>query len=434
MRTILAAVFCFLLQNIDVFAQKVREPNAAPLHKAQNLLTDVMVHDIFSPPVASRIYAYAHLAAYETLAQAGITGVPSLQNRLPQFPLLKMPKAGLDPVVAALEAFHRTGRALVFSEQQFSDSMQALIQQIATANGTGKQLANSLRAGQQIADSILSWAAKDRYKETRSIRRYQLKKTAGTWLPTPPGYMGAIEPHWKQMRPITLDSAAQFRPPLATPYSTDTASAFYKEAFEVYDVCSHLTREQQEIASFWDCNPFHLTMQGHLHFATKKISPGGHWMQIAGLASRMKQEGIGRAALAYTSTAIAIYDAFISCWEEKYNSQLIRPETYINSHISESWRPLLQTPPFPEYPSGHSVVSGAAATVLTQLYGDNFTFVDDSELPYGLPTRRFISFVAASEEAAISRLYGGIHYRPAIENGMKEGRAIGKWVLKRLGL
>lgn len=414
-------------------AQNNSTTDAAALHKAQDYLTEIIVHDIFSPPVASRIYLYPHIAAYETLVAAGVNKGASFSGRLPAFPAIPKIKESIDPVIASLEAFRITGRQFLFSEERFSDSMQVLIQAQLKARKAEKLLNASLQAGKQVADSILQWASKDRYKETRAIRRYQLKKTPGSWLPTPPGYIAAIEPHWKQIRCLTLDSAAVFRPKAATEFAVEPGTLFHKEALEVYTVCTSLTDEQKAIAAFWDCNPFHITMQGHLNFATKKISPGGHWMQIAGLVSRMKSESISEASQAYALTAIAIFDAFISCWEEKYNSQLIRPETYINSHIDESWRPLLQTPPFPEYPSGHSVVSGAAATVLTKLYGDNFAFVDDTERPYGLPDRSFSSFHKASEEAAISRLYGGIHYRPAIVNGLEQGRKVGDQVVKKLG-
>lgn len=431
MRAILLSIGISLW--MPLFSQQKNTDSAAPLHQAQLYLTEVIVHDIFSPPVSSRIYVYPHIAAYETLVACGSDSIKTLYGKLPELPQISRLKGNIDPVLASLEAFRITGRQFLFSEERFSDSMQALIKGTATLRRTEAKLAASLEAGKQVADSILKWASKDRYKETRAIRRYQLKKTPGSWLPTPPGYISAIEPHWKQIRCLTMDSASVYRPAAVTEFSTEQGSAFYKEAMEVYNVGNALTAEQRAIAAFWDCNPFHITMQGHLNYATKKISPGGHWMQIAGLASRIRNQGIGRASQAYMLTAIAVFDAFISCWEEKYNSQLIRPETYINSHINETWRPMLQTPPFPEYPSGHSVVSGAAAAVLTQLYGDNFYFEDDTEVPYGLPVRSFRSFRLASEEAAISRLYGGIHYRPAIENGLEQGRGVGEQVINRLG-
>ena len=138
------------------------------------------------------------------------------------------------------------------------------------------------------------------------------------------------------------------------------------------------------------------------------------------------------ATYALTSTALA--DAFISCWDEKYRSNYIRPETVINDYIDPNWQPLLQTPPFPEYTSGHSVISGAAGVALTSIYGESFAFVDDSEVIYGLPIKKYNSFTAASDEAAISRLYGGIHFMPSITNGVNQGRQLGQYLVGKINL
>ena len=168
--------------------------------------------------------------------------------------------------------------------------------------------------------------------------------------------------------------------------------------------------------------------------ATKKITPGGHWMSIAGIASRKADATFSKSVEAYALTSIALFDAFISCWDEKYRSVLVRPETVINENIDQDWVPLLQTPPFPEHTSGHSVISRAAALALTDIYGDNFSFSDDTEVQYGLPIRSFTSFKHASEEAAVSRLYGGIHYRPAIDYGVAQGEQVGKFVIENLDI
>jgi hypothetical protein len=217
-----------------------------------------------------------------------------------------------------------------------------------------------------------------------------------------------------------------------TPFSTDKKSQFYKEAIEVYEMGKNQTPEQREIAFFWDCNPFMMNVKGHVMFATKKISPGGHWINITRVACNKINADFAQSAEAYTLVSSALMDAFISCWDEKYRSKLIRPETYINQYIDEDWVPTLQTPPFPEYTSGHSVISSASAVVLTKLFGDNFAFTDSTEVEFGLSARSFKSFIQASEEAAISRMYGGIHYRPAVEIGVKEGRAVGYYLLQKI--
>ena len=188
------------------------------------------------------------------------------------------------------------------------------------------------------------------------------------------------------------------------------------------------TSEEVAIAQFWDCNPYVSVNKGHFMFASKKITPGAHWIGICKIATQKSNSDFEKTVFAYTKTSIAIFDGFISCWDEKYRSNLIRPETLINKYIDNFWIPLLQTPPFPEYTSGHSVVSGAASEVLTNIFGDNFDFEDTTEIPYGLPIRNFTSFKNAAKEAAISRIYGGIHYNSAVKNGLSQGILLGKFV------
>jgi len=231
---------------------------------------------------------------------------------------------------------------------------------------------------------------------------------------------------------FAIDSAQQFKPVPPAKFSSDKKSDFYKEALLVYETGNNLTEEQREIAFFWDCNPFMMNVKGHVMFATKKISPGGHWMNITHVACEQVHATFTQSAEAYARVSIALIDAFISCWDEKYRSNLIRPETYINQYIDEDWVPTLQTPPFPEYTSGHSVISAASATTLTNLFGDNFEYTDSTEVAFGLPPRSFKSFYDACEEAAISRMYGGIHYLPACQVGIMEGKEIGTFILKKI--
>jgi hypothetical protein len=423
---------CVLIY-IPLAAQKVdTKDEAALLRRSEKALTRVIVHDIFSPPVASRIYLYASMAAYETIALSG-TEAKSLSFSLKGFPSISVnDKEPINFQVATICAFLKTAERFVFSEQSIRDSMHAILKTIKKVRPDVYQ--RSIALGVRVSDSIVRWAAGDHYKETRKLRRYSLIKENGKWLPTPPGYMSAVEPYWAMMRTVALDSAAECRPVAPPEYSTDTKSAFYKEAYEVYMAGNLLTPEQKAIAAFWDCNPFFLNTQGHLNFATKKLSPGGHWMSIAGIAAAKSRADLMTTAAAYMYTAIALYDGFISCWEEKFRSNLIRPETYINATIDEKWRPVLQTPPFPEYTSGHSVISNAAAIVLTHFFGENFSFDDVTETEFGLPVRSFTSFEHAAEEAAISRLYGGIHYRAAIQNGTEQGRRIGKKVIEKINI
>ncbi|WP_420455974.1 vanadium-dependent haloperoxidase [Rubrivirga sp.] len=394
------------------------------LHGAVQRVTDVMTHDIFSPPQASRVYAYVSVAAYEALVPTR-PEMASLAGQLRDFDAPPPPEGDVHGPTAAVWAALAVGEALTFSADEvaaYRDDAEAQLREA----GLGRRLAARSQAyGESVAEHVLAWAAEDGYAQTRSGPAYTVTNEPGTWRPTPPAYMDAIEPNWGTLRPFVLDSAAQFKPPPPPPFSLAPGTAFRQQVDEVYAVTTEMTDEQRDIAAFWDCNPYVMHTRGHAMFATKKITPGGHWMGIAAIASRDAGDDVAGAAEAYARTALALADGFLSVWDEKYRSRLIRPETVINEHLDEDWVPLLQTPPFPEYSSGHSVISGAAAEALTALYGDEVSFVDTVEIPYGLPARPFASFRQAAEEAAISRLYGGIHYRMAADHGLEQGRGVG---------
>ena len=402
-------------------------------HASVKQLTDIIIHDIFSPPVASRIYAYSNIAAYETLVHA-YPEYQSLAGQIKELTPAPAPDPGkpLDIHLAAIHSFLTIGKALIFSEDKMDAFREEKYSRIRDAGIPRDVFDNSIAYGEQVAQHILAWAKKDNYSQTRSFPKYTIKPEDEYWKPTPPDYMEGIEPHWMKIRTLVLDSCNQFMPKPPTPFSTDKNSRFYKEAMEVYETGKNLTKEQNDIASFWDCNPYVSHHKGHAMFATKKITPGGHWMGITAIATRQSKADFMRTSEAYTRVAIALFDGFISCWDEKWRSIVVRPETVINQFIDEDWVPLLQTPPFPEYTSGHSVISNASAVVLTDLFGEAFPFRDTTEMEYGLPVREFPSFMAASKEAAISRLYGGIHYRPAIEEGSAQGKKVGAWVVQQL--
>lgn len=398
-------------------------------HRTVKKLTDVIVYDIFSPPVASRVYAYPNIAAYEVLAQ-GNTAYRSLAGQINGLGTAPTAPEGarLDLEIAALKAFIKTGKALVFSESKMEDYENQLIAELKDMGIPLDVIENSMAYGSTVSDHILAWSDLDNYKQTRTYPKYTIQDDAQSWKPTPPSYMDGIEPSWNKIRTLILDSANQFVPESPTAFNMNKDSQFYKELMEVYDVGKNLTDEQEEIAQFWDCNPYVSHLNGHAMFATKKITPGGHWIGITKIVTSQEKRAMPETVEAYTRVSIALFDAFISCWDEKWRSILIRPETLINQHIDEDWVPLLQTPPFPEYTSGHSVISTAAAATLTQLFGEQLNYTDSTEVEFGLKPRDYTSFFNASEEAAISRLYGGIHYMPAIANGVKQGRQVGDFV------
>lgn len=417
----------------DDLAWKAKVQNADFLHRSIRQVTDVIVHDIFSPPVASRIYAYISIAGYEAIIHQDPAFV-SLAGQVNGLAPSPQPEAGKEYCfpLASVQATLKVGRALVFSEDKMDVFYNRIMQEFKDTGMPEEVFERSVAYGTQVADHIVAWYAKDNYKQSRSFPKYSIQDDPGSWKPTPPAYMDAVEPHWNKIRPFVLDSAAQFKPASATPFSTDKKSQFYKEANEVYETGVNLSAEQREIASFWDCNPFVMNVKGHVMFATKKISPGGHWMNITNVACKKINMDFAKTAEAYVYVSLSLIDGFISCWDEKYRSKVIRPETYINQYINEDWTPLLQTPPFPEYTSGHSVVSSASAVALTTLLGDNFSYLDSTEVEFGLTSRSFTSFNAAAAEASISRMYGGIHYRPAIENGIIEGKALGEFIMRKV--
>ena len=331
-----------------------------------------MIHDIFSPPVASRIFAYPNIAAYEIIAQVN-PAYTSLAGQLPE--LTPIPAIdtvqGINPQLAALIAHMNISRQLIFSENKFDVLQDSLFKSWKSINEV--EFEASKKYGLAVSEHIKKWMSTDNYSQTRTMPQFTVNTEDQRWQPTPPAYMEAIEPHWSKIRPFALDSAAQFKPVPPPPFSMDKNSTFYKELMEVYMISNEITKngdqsEEVAIAKFWDCNPYVSVTRGHLMFATKKITPGAHWIGITKIACRKTDSDFDNTVFAYTKTSLAIADAFISCWDEKYRSNLIRPETLINQHIDENWKPILQTPPFPEYTSGHSVVSGAASTALTSYF------------------------------------------------------------------
>lgn len=411
---------------------KTKAENPQFLHDAETKLTEVIVHDIFSPPVAARIYAYSNLAAYEALVN-GYPNYQSLAGQLNKFEAPPKPEAGKEYCfpLASVRAFMGIARNLTFSVQLYDEFEKKMYKSFEDMGMSDEVYERSIKYGEAIAAHVMAYAKKDNYPQTRGFR-HTVTNAPGTWVPTPPAYMDAVEPLWNKIRPLTLDSAAQYKPAPPTKFSEAKGSQFYKEAMLVYDTGNKLTEEQKEIANFWDCNPFKMNVAGHAAFATKKISPGGHWMDIAGQASRQVKADVMKTSQVYSMVAISLLDAFISCWDEKYRSILVRPETYINNYIDDKWQPLLQTPPFPEYTSGHSVASNASAAVLTSLFGENFAYSDSTEVRFGIPVRKYKSFKEAAAEASISRMYGGIHYIPAINEGATQGKNVGEWVLTKL--
>ena len=413
------------------YKEKIKDPELVQANVKN--LTDIIVYDIFSPPVASRVYLYPAIAAYQTMQLANEETYASLSGQVKQLePLTKSTNENVNYNIASVHAFNEVGKALIFSEDKMNAFQENLDQQLKDKGVPRSVLKASKKFGVEVAAHILAWAKGDLYNQTRTFPKYTIQEEEHYWKPTPPDYMDGIEPHWKQIRTMALDSSNQFppKPPLA--FDLTEGSPFQIQLKEVYEIGKNITDEQLEIAKFWDCNPYVTHHRGHAMFATKKITPGGHWIGITSIVTRKAKSDFQATTNAYANVTIALFDAFISCWDEKWNTLVVRPETLINKHYDEEWLPILQTPPFPEYTSGHSVISRAAAIILTYLFGDNFAFDDTTEIEYGLPVRSYDSFTGASEEAVVSRLYGGIHYMMAIEEGVAQGQKVGEHIVERI--
>ncbi|WP_420152883.1 vanadium-dependent haloperoxidase [Siphonobacter sp.] len=413
-----------------VWAEK---PNPAQhLQPSVFAVTMVMIHDVVNPPAAARFYSYCLLGAQEFVSRND-SKIPSPTRLARDFKKPDLSSVqSYDYVMAATYCILETGRLILPSGYMLEEDQKKLVEKWLTEGQPQPAIDAAIAAAQVMAKHVLAYALTDRYNQLSTRLRYRPAKGEGYWYPTPPGYIEAIEPHWKTIRPFLIDSCSQFVPQRPVTFSRDSSSNFYKLAYEVYQEGKTLSSEHRFIASYWDCNPFAINTSGHMMIGFKKISPGGHWMNITSIATTQAKLSFNRSVFVLALTAMTLHDAFISCWDEKYRSNRIRPETYIQQQIDKTWQPLLQTPPFPEYTSGHSVISTAVSEVLTYLLGDRFAFTDTTEVIFDLPTRSFQSFRQAAKEAAISRLYGGIHYRDAIEQGQEQGKAIGLFVIAKV--
>jgi hypothetical protein len=406
------------------------QPKEQLLHHLNQMLVTTVMDDLFTPPVACRIYTYPNIAFYECIRLQDSV-LPSLAGKLNGLETLPYPPRQMPPdfLIAACIAFARTGESLVGSEYKIKDWREAFVDSLRKITDSSR-LAVSVDFGTKTAEAIIAWHKKDQYLQTRAMMRYVASKKPGKWQPTPIDFAPGLEPHWKSIRPMTLKKASQFSPSKKLTYNMAKQSLFYRNVMEVYRMGKKADSLQQAIAYYWDDNPNISVEQSHFNYFIHKISPAGHWIMLTRQVCIEKKIPVSLSSQAYTLAAISMFDGFISCWYEKYTTELIRPVTVINLFIDEKWEPLIQTPPFPEFTSGHAVISSAAATVLTGLFGNNFSFVDNTEVPFGIPARSFPSFLKAAEECAWSRVYGGIHYPETARISIQQGIQIGSYVLK----
>ena len=376
----------------------------------------------FSPPVASRTFAYLGITAYEAVASGGGT----LQSLVGQLPGLKplRPRDGTtkydeaNVLHAALQAAVR--QLYVHTGPAGQRALKAVGQKFDAELAVGLSATRRKRSrsyGEALANQVLEWSGSDGGADVANMGFPQDFKSAdipGRWKPTSVIRMqqAPLLPDWGNNRTFAVASGATCSLPPPPAYSEDKTSEFYKQALEVYDTVKKLTPEQRLIARFWSDDPM------------LSPTPPGHWMFIALDILKAKNAGMEDQVDLMARLGMAVSDAFVACWKSKFEYDLLRPVTYIKMNIDKTWEPILITPPFPEYPSGHSAQSGAAAAVLTQFFGDNFAYEDKTHVREKLPVRTYKSFWSAAEEAGISRLYGGIHFRAAVERGLDQGRCV----------
>lgn len=416
----------------NAWQEKANDPEV--MHAGLQRLTEIIKFDIFSPPVASRIYAYSMVAGYEAMVP-GFPEYQSLAGQLGGLSPAPQPEAGQTYCfpLAGINAMLTMGRALVFSESSVETLEDELLESFRQMDIPQDVWDRSMDYGWSVANHILQWSKQDNYAKTRSMPKYTITRDdPARWVPTPPSYGDALEPYWMTIRQWGLPSLTHFQVAEPIPFSLEAGSDWHNAAMEVLEVSRNRTPEQEDTGWYWDDNPYAVEASGHLMQARKKTTPGGHWMNIASAACRLAGTDIMASSAVLTQTAIAIADGFIMCWQEKFRTNVIRPETYINRHIDPDFVPMIETPPFPEHPSGHATISAAAAGVLTHHFGAAFTFTDSTEVEFGMAARTFPSFLAAAEEAAMSRLYGGIHYRHGNTGGTELGLAIGQYIAENI--
>ncbi|NEX46259.1 vanadium-dependent haloperoxidase [Rhodobacter sp. ETT8] len=380
----------------------------------------------YSPPVAARAFGYLGVTGYEAVAacDAGLTSLAGQVNGLTPLP---RPAAGAHDAAVVLQAALSAAVAHFFSNtgpsgQRALATMTRKLDEQVSAGLSADVVARSRDLGLAIAAHVCGWADGDGGAVIANMgfpETYVPPADPAAWVPTSlvRQQQAPLLPDWGRVRTFAMPAGDACRLPPPPAYSEDPSSAFYAEAMEVYTTTTTLTPEQKLIARFWSDDPM------------LSSTPPGHWIFVANdlIARRQMPLAVGVDVMARLGIGMA--DAFIGCWHEKTEYNLLRPITYIRRVIDKGWTPLLNTPPFPEYPSGHSTVSGAAATVLTAALGENYAFEDFTHEREGLPARAYGSFWQAAEEAGISRLYGGIHFRSAIEQGLAQGRCIGAYAV-----
>lgn len=446
-KTLCAALLSSLLVVPNVFAQTTANSISSALNNrsadtySSAVATEWMSLALsitqqtpgFSPPVASRALAYLGLTLYESTVPGmpGYTSLAGQLNELSSLPLTQPDEPLHWPTVA--NASMATMTRMMYSNATLEnkgriDQLERLLplkygQDFDPNTYTPEIINRSESYGKLMAMAIMTWARTDGGHEAwgplrRSRANYVPPSGAGRWTATPPAFAKPLLPYWGENRTFALKTAQECAAPQPLEYSEEPSSAFYKSAQEVYRISQAATQEQRQFALYWADDP------------GKTPTPAGHWSFIANDLLKTRKASLADAAVTHARLNLAMADAFTAGWSTKYSVNLLRPVTYVQGSFDSNWvPPLMVTPPFPEYPSGHSVQSSAAAGVLEQIFGVNTAFTDNTHNDRGWGPRTFPSFKAAADEAALSRLYAGIHFRFGVEGGQVQGKCVASKVL-----
>ena len=340
-------------------------------------------------------------------------------SKMPAMPLIEEHKrySWEESANAAMAGMVRTiDNSLTTAELASIDSLEKAWNDRLEKCTSKEVFSRSQNYGRSIASAIYKWSLTDDLNLSNT--GYVAPVFEGAWVPTPPAFINPpVLPYAGQAHTLVAANSKTIAPPFPAAYSESPKSSYYKIARELYDKSKHLTDEQKNIALFW------FDLGDGLGY-----TPGGHDMVLTTEALEQTHSCLAIAAETYAKAGIAERDGIIACFKSKYKYTLERPVTYIQKVIEKTWLPFIPTPPHPEYPAAHSAITGSVMEAISAVLGDHVKITDHAYDFRGFAPRTFNSIFAAAEEAGISRLYGGIHYRPSIEAGLKLAKDVGSKV------
>jgi membrane-associated phospholipid phosphatase len=377
-------------------------------------LLNAVYEDKTAPPIASRNMAIAQTAVFDA--------INSITKTYKNYHFTGTAPTIVSAEAAAASAAYTVLVNLYPNQKTFFDT--ALTASLAKITD-GEAETTGVTFGQTVANDILTLRSTDGFNTTVN---YTPGTNPGDWQPTPPANASALLPQWGQVTPFGLTSGSQFRPAGEPALTSDQYTTEFNQVKDLGSINSTTrTADQTEVAKFWADG-------------SGTFTPPGHWNQIAQNAAATKGNSLVDNARLFALLDISLADAGIAAWDAKYTENSWRPITAIqkadtdgnpNTTADTNWKPLITTPPFPSYISGHSTFSAAAATVLTTILGDNVSFSLNSLGTPGV-NRTFTNFNAAANEAGISRIYGGIHFNADNVDGLATGKSVGNYVLQNL--